>query len=121
MAWQGIEGHDAIVQRFVAAQERGRIAGSYLFVGPPGVGKGTFALALAKSLTCQMPRPGLVACGVAAERVEVYAGGECEREEGSEEGAEEQAVWHGIGPRGQAADLWSRFSGAAGWRSSRFG
>ena len=52
MAWQGIEGHDAIAERFVAAHARGRISGSYLFVGPPGVGKGTFALALAKSLTC---------------------------------------------------------------------
>jgi DNA polymerase-3 subunit delta' len=74
MAWQGIEGHDPIVQRFVAAQERGRIAGSYLFVGPPGVGKGTFALALAKSLTCQMPRPGLVACGACGSCVQAEAG-----------------------------------------------
>ncbi|MGI9177947.1 MAG: ATP-binding protein [Pirellulales bacterium] len=74
MAWQGIEGHDAIVQRFAAAQERGRIAGSYLFVGPPGVGKSSFALALAKSLTCQMPRPGLVACGACGSCVQAEAG-----------------------------------------------
>jgi DNA polymerase-3 subunit delta' len=74
MAWQGIEGHDAIVQRFATAHERGRIAGSYLFVGPPGVGKGTFALALAKSLTCQAARPGLVACGACASCVQADAG-----------------------------------------------
>jgi DNA polymerase III subunit delta' len=35
MAWQGIEGHDAIAERFVAAHARGRVSGSYLFIGPP--------------------------------------------------------------------------------------
>ncbi|MCE9631034.1 MAG: AAA family ATPase [Planctomycetia bacterium] len=74
MAWQGLEGHDAIAERFVAAQARGRIAGSYLFVGPAGVGKGTFALALAKSLVCQAPQPGLVACGNCASCVQAAAG-----------------------------------------------
>jgi DNA polymerase III subunit delta' len=74
MAWQGIEGHDAIAARFVAAHGRGRIAGAYLFVGPAGVGKGTFALALARSLVCQAPRPGLVACGACASCVQALAG-----------------------------------------------
>jgi DNA polymerase-3 subunit delta' len=74
MAWQGIEGHDAIAERFAAAHARGRIAGSYLFVGPPGVGKGTFALALAKSLACERPGPGLVACGGCASCVQAEAG-----------------------------------------------
>lgn len=74
MAWQGIEGHDAIAARFAATEARGRIAGSYLFVGPPGVGKGTFALALAKSLACEQPRPGLVACGGCASCVQADAG-----------------------------------------------
>ena len=74
MAWQGIEGHDAIASRFVAAHDRGRISGSYLFVGPPGVGKGTFALALARSLTCERPQPGLVACGGCASCVQADAG-----------------------------------------------
>ncbi len=74
MAWQGIEGHDAIAERFVAAQARGRIAGSYLFVGPAGVGKGTFALALAKALVCQKPRPGLVPCGDCASCLQADAG-----------------------------------------------
>ena len=63
MAWQGIEGHDAVAALFAAAEARGRIAGSYLFIGPPGVGKGGFARALATALVCQQPRPGLVACG----------------------------------------------------------
>jgi len=74
MAWQGIDGHDAIAARFAAAEARGRIAGSYLFVGPPGVGKGTFALALAKSLACERVGPGLVACGGCASCVQADAG-----------------------------------------------
>jgi len=74
MAWQGIEGHDAIAARFAAADARGRIAGSYLFVGPPGVGKATFALALAKALTCERPTAGLVACGGCASCVQAAAG-----------------------------------------------
>ncbi|MFM7244981.1 MAG: AAA family ATPase [Planctomycetaceae bacterium] len=74
MAWQGIEGHDAIAARFAAAEANGRIAGSYLFVGPPGVGKGTFALALAKSLACERPAPGLIACGGCASCVQAAAG-----------------------------------------------
>ena len=74
MAWQGIEGHDAIAARFVAAEAHGRVAGSYLFVGPPGVGKGAFALALGRSLTCQAPQPGLVACGRCGSCVQAQAG-----------------------------------------------
>jgi DNA polymerase III subunit delta' len=74
MAWQGIEGHDAIAARFAQAFDRGRIAGSYLFVGPEGVGKGAFALALARALVCQGPGPGLVACGACSSCVQALAG-----------------------------------------------
>jgi len=74
MAWQGIEGHDAVAARFAGAFDRGRIAGSYLFVGPPGVGKGSFALALARALVCREPRPGLVACGECSSCVQALAG-----------------------------------------------
>jgi len=74
MAWQGIEGHDAIAAEFAAAQARGRVAGSYLFIGPPGVGKGTFARRLAKALTCAAPRPGLVACDACRSCVQAEAG-----------------------------------------------
>lgn len=63
MTWQGIEGHDSIVERFIQADARGRVAGSFLFIGPHGVGKGSFALALAKALLCEAPRPGLEPCG----------------------------------------------------------
>lgn len=53
MAWQGIQGHDAVVQRFRRAQERGRLAGSFLFVGSAGIGKRLFAFGLAKGILCK--------------------------------------------------------------------
>jgi DNA polymerase-3 subunit delta' len=74
MAWQGIEGHDAVVDTFLAAHQRGRIAGSYLFIGPDGIGKSSFARALARALLCESPRPGLVACGGCASCVQAEAG-----------------------------------------------
>jgi len=80
MTWQatrgrdGIEGQDLAVGHFLRAAARGRIAGSYLFIGPPGVGKSTVALALAKSLACERPRAGLVACGGCASCVQADAG-----------------------------------------------
>ena len=74
MAWQGIEGHDAVAARFVAADARGRIAGTYLFIGPEGVGKRTFALALAKALECLAPRPGLVPCDACPSCIQASAG-----------------------------------------------
>ena len=80
MAWQApkgrpeIIGQDAVVERFIRAAAHGRIGGSYLFIGPPGVGKGTVAVALAKSLLCERPRPGLVACGGCASCVQADGG-----------------------------------------------
>jgi DNA polymerase-3 subunit delta' len=51
--WQGILGHDDVAERFRAAIRRERLASTYLFVGPPGIGKKRFARALAKALLCQ--------------------------------------------------------------------
>ena len=51
--WQNIQGHDAIIERFRRAFRRNRLAGSFLFVGPPGVGKRRFAFALAMGLLCK--------------------------------------------------------------------
>jgi len=51
--WQGILGHDSNVEKFHRAARRRRLFGSFLFVGPPGVGKKMFAFALAKTLFCQ--------------------------------------------------------------------
>ena len=61
--WQKIQGHDTIVERFRRAFERGRLAGSFLFVGPPGVGKRRFAFALAMGLLCKK-QDDLNPCGV---------------------------------------------------------
>jgi len=60
--WNNIQGHDTIVERFRRAFERGRLAGSFLFTGPPGVGKRRFAFALAMGLLCKK-RNNLNPCG----------------------------------------------------------
>src|SRR5262245_14664263 len=57
MSWQGIEGHDDKVEQFRRALSRGRLASTYLFVGPEGIGKRTFALKLAQSLLCSLRAP----------------------------------------------------------------
>jgi DNA polymerase III subunit delta' len=51
--WHGIYGHNAIVEQFRRALERKRLAGSFLFVGPPGIGKRSFALKFAQALLCE--------------------------------------------------------------------
>lgn len=74
MAWQGIEGHDAVAADFARSHARGRVAGTYLFIGPAGVGKASFARQLAKAVTCRAPRAGLVACDSCASCVQAEAG-----------------------------------------------
>ncbi|MDR1963392.1 MAG: hypothetical protein LBQ50_06410 [Planctomycetaceae bacterium] len=63
MTWQGIKGHDAVFQRFQRALQRGRLAGSFLFIGPSGIGKRQFAIALAKGFLCK-GNSSLDPCGV---------------------------------------------------------
>jgi DNA polymerase-3 subunit delta' len=64
MTWQGIEGHDDVVERFRRAIERGRLASTFLFVGPAGIGKRLFADRLAQVLLCPYTNPeNLVPCG----------------------------------------------------------
>ncbi|MGQ9769546.1 MAG: DNA polymerase III subunit [Thermogutta sp.] len=55
--WHGIKGHDEIVERFRRAIKRGRIGGTYLFLGTPGIGKKLFALKLAQALLCERNAP----------------------------------------------------------------
>jgi DNA polymerase-3 subunit delta' len=72
--WQGIEGHDRIVARFRRALEQGRLASTFLFVGPEGIGKRAFAVALAKSLLCERREEAqLDACGMCPSCVQVEA------------------------------------------------
>jgi DNA polymerase-3 subunit delta' len=53
MTWHGIVGHDDVVDRFRRALDRGRLASTFLFVGPGGIGKRKFALKLAQALLCE--------------------------------------------------------------------
>jgi len=63
------------VGQFRSALRRGRLFGSYLFVGPAGIGKHTFAVKLAQALLCQTraeedldPCGGCPACAQVAAR-----------------------------------------------------
>lgn len=53
MSWKHVLGHDAAVASLTSAWKRGRLAHAYLFVGPAGVGKHTFARELAKAVLCE--------------------------------------------------------------------
>lgn len=62
--WQGIIGHDAIVERFRLTLRSNRLASTYLFVGPAGIGKKMFARELAHALLCtSSPEISLQPCG----------------------------------------------------------
>lgn len=80
MSWNGVLGHDEVAARFVRAVERNRLASTFLFVGPEGVGKRTFALALAQALLCdrvakeQPTQITLSACGECPQCKQALAG-----------------------------------------------
>lgn len=63
--WNHIIGHDRIKTVLSSAIERDRLHHGYLFSGPHGVGKFSFALALAATLNCDRRAPGTFApsCG----------------------------------------------------------
>lgn len=75
MSWHGIHGHDDVVERFRTALARGRLASSFLFVGPAGIGKRTFALKLAQAMLCQTrPEESLDPCEACPSCVQAAAG-----------------------------------------------
>jgi DNA polymerase-3 subunit delta' len=51
--WPELIGHEHNVTRFCRAIRAGRLASTFLFVGPSGIGKRTFALRLAAALLCE--------------------------------------------------------------------
>ena len=64
MTWQGLHGHDDIAARFQYSLNRGRLGSSFLFVGPPGIGKRSFAIRLAQALLCdRVPAEQFDPCG----------------------------------------------------------
>lgn len=75
MIWSDLKRHQAQVEMFRRAIERGRTAQGYLFVGPRGIGKRTFARKLAQCLFCQrIPDAQLEACGACNACQQVAAG-----------------------------------------------
>ncbi|MFM7317854.1 MAG: DNA polymerase III subunit delta' [bacterium] len=64
MSWQNIRGHDTVVEHFRRLIGSGRLPHAMLFVGPPSIGKSTFARALARALLCSENPPELLnPCG----------------------------------------------------------
>ncbi|QEH33131.1 DNA polymerase III subunit tau [Aquisphaera giovannonii] len=64
MSWESVRGHDRILATLRAAARAGRLPHAFLFVGPEGVGKRSFARVLAGALLCEtMPEEDLDPCG----------------------------------------------------------
>jgi DNA polymerase-3 subunit delta' len=75
MTWQGIRGHDEVVTRFRTAVSHNRLASTFLFVGPSGCGKRSFALKLAQALLCERNSEAqLEPCGACSACKQVIAG-----------------------------------------------
>jgi DNA polymerase III subunit delta' len=70
-----LRGHDGVASQFRTALSRGRLASTFLFVGPAGIGKRTFALRLAQGLLCErVPEERLNPCGECPSCHQVLAG-----------------------------------------------
>ncbi len=75
MPWHGVLGHDDVVELFRHALRGGRMASSFLFCGPNGIGKRLFAGRLAQSLLCSVrPEELLDPCGQCPSCQQVLAG-----------------------------------------------
>ena len=59
--WE-VVGHQGVVRLLERARTQDRLAPAYLLVGPPHVGKGTVALALAKAVNCRGAAPPCGEC-----------------------------------------------------------
>lgn len=74
MSWTEIIGHQAVLERFRTSVGQGRLANAYLFCGPPGIGKQTFARKLAQALLCEGAAPAtLDPCGQCLGCIQVAA------------------------------------------------
>lgn len=75
MTWQDIQGHDQVIDQFRRAAAQRRLASTFLFVGPPGVGKRTFAEGLAQALLCEVNSEAVLdPCGQCHGCLQVAAG-----------------------------------------------
>jgi len=74
MLWDSLLGHHQQFQWFGTALAQNRLGSSFLFVGPHGIGKRTFARLLAQSLLCRCaPSDQLQPCGVCEDCAQVRA------------------------------------------------
>lgn len=75
MQWTDLLGHQRQKEWFETALANNRLATSFLFIGPEGIGKRTFARLLAKGLLCRHSESlSLEACGTCEDCVQVDAG-----------------------------------------------
>jgi DNA polymerase III subunit delta' len=63
VSWTHIQGHDRWVKMFADVVRNRRLGHAYLFLGPEGVGKRTFAQELATTLLCEERGETFEACG----------------------------------------------------------
>jgi len=75
MPWHSIRGHDRAVDALRRGLARGRLPHAFLFVGPEGIGKRSFAEAFAQALLCErVPETLLDPCGACPACLQVAAG-----------------------------------------------
>jgi DNA polymerase-3 subunit delta' len=75
VSWHSVHGHDRIVAALRSSLRNGRFPHAFLFVGPDGIGKRTFARTLAQALLCETnPEALLEPCGHCPGCVQVKAG-----------------------------------------------
>lgn len=73
--WSTIRGHAQQLDQLQRTAQAGRLGHAYLFLGPEGIGKRTFARQLAKCLLCyQTGDAELAACGTCSSCKQVNAG-----------------------------------------------
>jgi DNA polymerase III subunit delta' len=59
----GIFGHQNNLHRLLEARQKGQLPSTFLFVGPHGVGKKSFAIAFAQTLLCEKSSSACGECG----------------------------------------------------------
>lgn len=75
MSWEEIRGHERPEKIFRLAAQRERLASTFLFVGPEGIGKRKFARQLARALFCErFPESELQSCDECSQCQQVRAG-----------------------------------------------
>jgi DNA polymerase III subunit delta' len=73
--WHSLRGHDRVATTLRRALSQGRFPHAFLFVGPEGIGKHTFALRLAQAMLCErVPDSQLDPCGTCPGCLQVMVG-----------------------------------------------